>query len=247
MGGPASSDIWRAPSAPPDAFCAAARRRPERALRIGRISTPRSDVDVHPDCLAGLDRAAQLLTDCGHEVVDVPAELLPSFDDVRPAVHAILTTSIGLIVEQLVPADQRHLLMPYTRWLAESDAVSGLQLSLAQGTLARAAAQYAELLRSFDLVISPTTTAPPVPIADLRCDDGPESLEAMARWSAFTPAANIAGTPAVNLPVHVSDAGLPIGVQLSGPAFSDELLVSVAAQVEEHAQWHEVHPTVWND
>lgn len=246
MGGPSTSDLWRAPVAAPDAFRQAARRPPQRRLRIGRIAAPRWDVQVHPDCLAGLERACDLLAECGHDIEDVPTQALPSAEEVRPAVNAVLTCSIGLIVEAAVPADHRHLLMPYTRWLIERDAVTGVQLAHAQATLARAAAQYAGLLSSLDLVISPTTTAAPVPTSELRCDDGPASLAAMARWSAFTPLANIAGAPAVSLPVHRTDDAIPIGVQLVGRTCSDELLVGVAAQLEEQVRWHQVHPPIWD-
>lgn len=246
MGGPSSFDLWRAQVAAPDAFRQAARRPPKRRLRIGRIAAPRWDVQVHPDCLAGLQRACGLLVDCGHDVEDMPVEALPAAEEVRPAVNAVLSCSIGLIVDQAVPADQRHLLMPYTRWLTERDAVTGVQLALAQATLARAAIQYRQLLDSFDLIVSPTTTAPPLTIPALRCDDGPASLAAMARWSALTPLANIAGTPAVSLPIHLTDDGIPIGVQLAGPASCDELLISVAAQLEQRSSWHEVHPAIWD-
>jgi amidase len=58
--------------------------------------------------------------------------------------------------------------------------------------------------------------------------------------------ANISGTPAVSLPVHVTADGLPIGVQLSASAGSDELLVSLSAQLERAFGWQTRHPTVWN-
>src|SRR5690348_17702983 len=57
--------------------------------------------------------------------------------------------------------------------------------------------------------------------------------------------ANIAGTPAVSLPVHVSSDGLPIGIQLAGPALADELLISVAAQLESLVRWQDQHPDLW--
>lgn len=246
MGQASTSDLWRAPVPGPDTFRRAAGRRPERRLRVGRIAAPRWDVDVHPDCLAGLNHACDLLDGDGHEIEDVPLDALPAADEIRPAVNTVLTCSIGLIVDQVVPTDQRHLLMPYTLWLAERESVTGVQLTRAQATLARAAIQFNELLDSMDLIISPTTTAPPLRTTELRLDDAAESLIAMARWSAFTPLANIAGLPAVSLPVHTTDAGLPIGVQITGRSQADELLVSVSAQLEDHVRWQEFHPPIWD-
>lgn len=247
MGGPSSSDLWRGPARTEDAFRNAAKRPPRQRLRVGRMAAPRWDVEVHPDCLAALDHACALLAECGHHVEDLTLDAFPAADEVRPAVNAVLTCSIRLLVEMSVPTDQRHHLMPYTRWLMDREEVSGVQLALAQATLAGVAVTYSALLGTFDLVVSPTTTAPPLPISHLRLDDGPASLEAMSRWSAFTPMANIAGTPAVSVPVHMTDEHIPIGVQLAGPAHSDELLISVAAQLESLVRWQECHPAIWTE
>ena len=150
-----------------------------------------------------------------------------------------------MIVELAIPAEQRHLLMPYTRWLLETNTASATDYAMAQAALAGAAVRFRELLNGYDVVITPTTTAPPLPTAELRVDDGPGSLEAMARWSAFTPAANIAGNPGVSLPVHHTPLGVPIGVQLLAPPFHDELLMSVAAQLEQVFSWQDAHPAMW--
>jgi amidase len=244
MGGPADSDLWRAPAPAPDAFRLAAKAAPGR-LRVGRLVTPGRDLDVHPDCLAGLDVAAQALLDFGHEVVDVPASSMPSAEEIRQAVKVMLSASIGQVVALTIRDDQRDLLMPYTRWLLETNTASATDYATAQAVLAGAAVRFEELLSGYDLVITPTTTAPPLPTADLRVDDGPGSLEAMGRWSAFTPAANIAGTPGVSLPVHHTADGVPIGVQVLAPQLHDELLMSVAGQLEQAFRWQDWHPPMW--
>jgi amidase len=242
MGGPHPTDSWQLPVQGPDAFRAAARRTPG-ALRVGRLVE--SPYEVSPDCLAAVDKTAALLTELGHTVEDVPAGLLPTNEEVRPAVLAVLASSLGLIVESAVMPEQRELLMPYTRWLIEQP-VTGVELARAHGVLTGAAIRFTSMLAGYDVVLSPTTTAGPLPTSELRKDDGPESLAAMARWSAFTPPANISGTPAISLPVHLTGAGLPIGVQLSASAGGDELLISLAAQLEQAIGWPAVHPPAWH-
>jgi amidase len=245
MGGAAGSDLWRAPIQPPDAFRVAAATLPARRLRVGRLVTPGRELEVHPDCLAGLELAVRALEECGHEVVDVPPDGVPPAVEVRKAVKVVMSASLGQVVELLIPEEQRHLLMPYTRWLVETNTATATEYAGAQAVLAGAAVQFRELLDGFDLVVTPTTTAPPLPTADVRLDDGPDSFEAMGRWSAFTPAANIAGTPGVSLPVHHTAEGVPIGVQLLAPLFRDEDLMSVAAQLEPAFDWQDAHPPVW--
>lgn len=68
----------------------------------------------------------------------------------------------------------------------------------------------------------------------------------MLAWSAYTPFANIAGQPAVSLPLHWTEDGLPVGVQLIGARVGDDaLLLQLAAQVEAAAPFAHRHPPQW--
>ena len=244
MGGPSSSDLWHAPAAAADAFRVAAMTPPPTRLRVGRLLTPPTvEVDVHPECLTAVDATVAALEADGHDVVDVAA---PAYaPEVRDAIKVILGAGLGLTANLVLTPEQRDLLMPYTRWLIESNTASASEYAHAQAILAAAAARFSELVDGYDLLITPTTTAPPLPNAELRLDDAAESFAAMGRWSAFTPAANLAGLPAVSLPVHQTADGKPIGVQLIGRRFADELLVSVCAQVEARFDWTNRHPPTW--
>jgi amidase len=53
---------------------------------------------------------------------------------------------------------------------------------------------------------------------------------------------NILGWPGVNVPAGFTADGLPVGAQLLGPAGSEELLVSLAAQLEDDLRWYTQHP-----
>ena len=53
---------------------------------------------------------------------------------------------------------------------------------------------------------------------------------------------NVIGWPGVNVPAGLTDGGLPIGVQLLGPANTEELLISLAAELEAEERWHERRP-----
>lgn len=244
MGGASGSDLWHSPPTAPDAFRMAAQTPPPGKLRIGRmVSPPTVGVDVHPDCLAALDRAVAALEASGHEVVDVPE--IPPSPEVRDAVKVVLSAGLGLTANLVVAPEQRELLMPYTQWLIANNTHTASELTQAQGVLAVAGTLFAELVRGYDLLLTPTTTAPPLPTAELRLDDAAESFAAMGRWSAFTPGANIAGLPAVSLPVHETADGTPLGVQLIGQRYADDLLMSLSAQLEQHFAWQDRHPPFW--
>lgn len=53
---------------------------------------------------------------------------------------------------------------------------------------------------------------------------------------------NVLGWPGVNVPAGFVDDGLPVGAQLLGPANSEPLLLSLAAQLEADQRWHELWP-----
>jgi amidase len=245
MGGPSGTDLWHAPAQAPAAFRVAASTPPAAGLRVGRIiSPPTVAVDVHPDCLAAVDRVVAALEASGHEVVDVPE--IPPTTEVRDAVKVVLSAGLGLTANLVITPEQRDLLMPYTRWLIETNTHTASDLAQAQAVLAAAGNLFAALVDGYDLLLTPTTTAPPLPTAELRLDDAAESFAAMGRWSAFTPGANIAGLPAVSLPVHQTADGVPIGAQLIAPRFRDELLMSVSAALEERFAWQDRHPPTWS-
>jgi amidase len=61
-------------------------------------------------------------------------------------------------------------------------------------------------------------------------------------FTPFTAVANLTGQPAMSLPLHWSDDGLPIGVQAIGPPAEDALLLQLAAQIEAARPWADRRP-----
>ena len=84
-----------------------------------------------------------------------------------------------------------------------------------------------EAFRDVDVILSPTTPTPAWTLGEKR-----QNPLAMYLSDIFTVPANLAGLPAISLPVGLSSAGLPLAVQLWGDLRSDASLLSAAAQVE---------------
>ena len=63
------------------------------------------------------------------------------------------------------------------------------------------------------------------------------TLSLMLPCAAYTGPWNACGFPAMNLPVGTTQSGLPVGVQLIGPALSEATLLAVAASIEGAADW----------
>jgi amidase len=242
MAGPAVGDPFWAPPLPEgQTFLDACSHEPGR-LRIGRFSSPViAAVDVHPECLGAYEDASRLLERLGHDVqeidVPLPAEAVPTFE----TCWAVLSTLTP------VPEGNEHLLRPLTRWLRErGEAVSGPEFGLAVGELRRVAAEALRRLAPYDAVLTPTLAQPPLRIGEIRDDADP--ARDFANQKAFTPftsAWNVTGMPAASLPMHATPEGLPVGVMLAAGPAQEQLLLSLCAQVEAAAPWHERHPPCW--
>jgi len=245
MAGPRVGDPAWAPPVGPGAFLAACDADPGR-LRVARFAVPviAADSDVDPACLQAYEAASRLLEDLGHDVVDVPVPLPPEAVPVFETCWSVATALSP------VPADREHLLRPLTRWLAERGrAVSGPAYGQAIGELRRLAAGALAALAPYDAVLTPTLATPPPPVGAIRDDADPAAdFGAQKRFTPWTSAWNVTGMPAISLPLHETTVGgttLPVGVMLAGRPAQEELLLSLAAQVERAAPWHHRRPPGW--
>ncbi len=96
----------------------------------------------------------------------------------------------------------------------------------------------------FDLLVTPTLASPPLEIDELyRATSDPLAPRIHAgSWVTFTAAFNTTGQPAISLPLHWNDAGLPIGVQLVAAYGREEILIQIASQLEAAHPWAGRHP-----
>jgi amidase len=94
-------------------------------------------------------------------------------------------------------------------------------------------------------VLTSTLGEPPVHLDVFSTPDEP--LLGFARAATFvpyTPLANMAGSPAISLPLWWNDDGLPIGTQLMAAYGREDLLLRVASQLETAQPWTDRQPHV---
>jgi amidase len=240
ISGPRPGDMYHA--LPQEGtFLAAADRAPGR-LRIGRsMASPVPGAEVHPDCVAAYEAATELLTELGHEVedLDLPfdANLVPHFETLWAAM-ATLTP---------VAPDREERLRPLTRFLRErGNTITAPQLFTAQGALQLAVRLAMPAAEAYDVILHPTLAQPPVPVGYFEEVDPAENFERQKRFTPFTSLYNITGQPAVNVPLHWTDAGLPVGVMLVGRMSDEATLISLSAQLEEARPWAGRRPPIWD-
>jgi amidase len=224
------------------------------SLRIGVLTTPPDGgIVVHPDCLAAVDVAAALLTSAGHELDDSHPEITP---ELNAALTGHFFTAYGAWTLHEVQGVEVMLGRPMTG----SD-VEPATWAAAEGGRIVTAAQYLDAITFFhgftrqlaawwaqghDLLLTPTLAEPPPPLGEFAATaDNP--LNGMFRAANLVPFVvpfNITGQPAISLPLHHTDSGLPVGVQLVAATGREDLLIRVAAQLEAAAPWADRTPPV---
>src|SRR3984957_5513114 len=238
MSGNQVGDLYTQPPLPDgETFLGYARREPGK-LRIGRTLVPPVEgAEAHPDCVAAYERASALLAELGHEVEDVT---LP----IGPDVVAFFET-LWYARAPLAPTDpaREDRLLPSTRYMRERGlAVNAGELIFAQAYLQIVLRPALAAMSAYDAVLTPTLAAPPAPVGYFTEVDPAENFERQKRFTPFTAAYNLSGQPAVNVPLHWTEAGLPIGVMLAGRIGDEATLISLSAQLEQAHPWQDRRP-----
>ena len=217
--------------------------RDPRSLRIALMTRPLSGAPVDPQCVAAAQAAAKLCEGLGHHI----EEAAPVIDAaaVGNAAFQVMSSSIAADIEDRAAATGQAIgpatLEPITlAAVAFGRSVGGMDVARANATFQTAALAMSRFLDQFDVILSPTLTAPPLALGTINLDPGVDFREWGARvgpYAAFTQLANVTGQPSMSVPLAMSDDGLPIGVMFSGRYGEEALLYALAGQLERAAPW----------
>ena len=98
---------------------------------------------------------------------------------------------------------------------------------------------FTSAFETVDMIASPVAPTPAFKIGELVNDP-----LAMYLTDIYTISANLTGLPAISIPAGFSSTGLPIGLQLIGPALQEEQLLQAARMFERETDWHKMQPVV---
>jgi Asp-tRNA(Asn)/Glu-tRNA(Gln) amidotransferase A subunit family amidase len=226
---------------PPRAAFADAVEREPGQLRIAFNWRTRAGVEPDPVCIEAVRDAARLCEDLGHIV----EEAAPDLDDER------LARSFGLVVvvSAAVAASRRAKALGLTaldqhfepvtaEYVEIAKRVSAERYAVANDRFMAAALTVSEFQETYDVILTPTMGRPPVEIGAACLMQTAEAYAAATLpFSCFTALQNQTGQPAMTVPLFWSGDSLPIGVQFAGRLGEEELLFSLAAQLERARPW----------
>jgi amidase len=244
MAGSHAGDLYPARARTP--MLEATRHEPT-SLRIAAWSETGLGNTVDPEVVASLDLTTATLGALGHRVDHIAEPTMGRLATATDALFDLLAAGADAIV-MTVPENRRDQLQPYTQFLAEhARARTSTQLVQALTLLGIAAQTALTTLQDYDVFVSPTTAASAVTIGTFNCEDITEGVRRMTQWTAFTFLASITGQPSMSLPLGVTAAGLPVGIQFTGRLGEDGTLFSLAAQLEMAMPWRQRHPPIWTE
>ncbi|OBZ95634.1 6-aminohexanoate hydrolase [Pararhizobium polonicum] len=234
-------DPWASP--PVEGSFLDAVSRPPRALRIGM------EVTGNADCRAAVEAAARLCESLGHHV-ELAA---PQYD--REAIKNVWFTISAVSVSRGVRglAAARGIESPLAmlepvnaEWVRKGDEISGTDYLGAVSALHQSSRAMGRYFSDYDIYLSPTT-AEVAPKLGWLSGEGMSVDAFFERFWAHAPLTavfNASGCPAMSVPLHWTETGLPVGVQFGAAYGAEALLFSLAGQLEMASPWARRRPQI---
>ena len=182
---------------------------PQAARLVGRLR------------LDNVDKDAEDLVDKALNAADfaVREVRLPGWDTTNEAFQAIILGELWRVHGELL--DTEGVSDTVNEQLRKGRDVSDEQLADATAAARRWRLEVESVLAEVDVVAMPTLAAPPPLLTNLNF-----------KITRLTRSINLAGLPAIAMPVHSPGRAVPVSLQLFGPAYGDELLCATAQVIE---------------
>ncbi|MGO4886128.1 amidase family protein [Anaerobacillus sp. MEB173] len=238
----------------------------ERTVRIAFSLTSPIGTEVDPECKEAVLKTVNYLETMGHHVeeVDAPVDGKKIANSYLTMYFGeVAATLSGL--EEVLGRKVSYKDVEPTSWLLGllGKATTAEEFVLSLRAWDEAAYAMETFHETYTYYITPTTAFPPAKIADHdpkpmekllmnvsnRLGSGvllkrlgivEQLAEDSLKRVPFTQLANLTGQPAMSLPLHMTADGLPVGVQFMAAQGREDLLFTIAAQMEKTELWQEL-------
>ncbi|MEZ5190602.1 MAG: amidase [Schumannella sp.] len=198
------------------------------------------ELELSAEARAALDVALREFDALGHGVEELD---LPPEEGYAPAFRTVWQAGASGIP---VADDELDRLEPLTAWLVRRGReVSARELADAESWLTGFERRIITAFNPFDAVLTPALALTPRPVGWYDAEDGERNFAQQVQFTPFTSMVNVAGLPAISLPVATTEDGLPMGVQLIGRPGREDVLLAIGAQLERRLGWQLRHPPAW--
>ena len=229
-----------------------AARDPER-LRIGYAMESPSGMPLDADCVAAVEAAAALCESLGHDVEQTTFDY--DFAGMAEIERRFVTILHAMVYDFArrefgrEPAEDEFSTF-VRRSAAEAGAMSGLQHASDIAAYRRLSADMLAISQPYDVVLTPNRVISTPKVGRQNVATTPYEeywRQIMLEDIPFTVVANWTGQPAISVPVHWNEAGVPIGIQFMGRIGDEATLLRLAGQIERERPWFDRRPQICCD
>lgn len=221
-----SRDITSADAAVADYV--SAMKEDAKSLRVG-VPRPYFFEDLDPEVASATEHALRGIETLVAQVKEVQLEV-PTDRTLQAA------ESYAYHAENV--ARKSELYLPETlRRIRSGEKVTASEYIERRRELEEARRQIGRVFAEVDLLVTPTTPIPAPSIAELKGNPDalrPAELKLLRNTRPF----NVWGLPAISIPCGFTQGGLPIGLQIAGPQWREDLVLRLAHAYEQATTWH---------
>ena len=238
QGHEAGSAYWVPPLARP--YVEELQREPGK-LRVAVVRQSLTGAPLEPAIAATLEQTIKQLQALGHELDELTLNVDPR--QLFGAHGMVIGTALRSLIEERQQvlgreATAQDLEQITLVNLQRSKGSSGVDLYRARQSFESIGATMEQHFERYDVILSPVTGSLTPKLGLLSLDQPWDSYAHHAMGSAgFTVLANVSGQPAISLPLGQSDSGLPVGMMFTARLGGEDVLLRLAAQLEQAHPW----------
>jgi aspartyl-tRNA(Asn)/glutamyl-tRNA(Gln) amidotransferase subunit A len=214
--------------------------KPLKEIRVGYAPVDFGD-GADPAARAAFVQALAVLKDLGLQLVEIKLPDLPY----GPVISTIIGSEASEIFEPLIKSGK-------VDQLADQKQIAGLKAGLeipardylkAMRIRRIMKQEIAKVFTDVDLILGNSRRPATRVTESLDALRAPTMAPNAQGMRALVPAGNLAGLPAIGLPCGFAER-LPVALQIVGPPFSENVLISVGKAFQERTDWHKQHPQI---
>ena len=211
-------------------------------LKIGYLED--SSISVDKDVQEVMNSTIDLCQKLGHSVENTKINF--SSEEISLAIITIISSNVSYAVKSQSDQTGREVSNKFFENVTLQMAENGANFSAIDYVNAikinhRLGQELEKMFDQYDVLLSPVLASPPVKIGtiDMNTNDMKTYVERLTKYSPFTGVFNQSGQPSMSVPLFRTKDNLPVGSMFSAAFGNENLLFSLAGQLEQSQPWAE--------
>ena len=211
-------------------------------LKIGYFLP--DEIKIDKEVETAMDFTMKLCEDLGHNVENLKIDF--SSTEIGFAIQTIVSANVAYVMNSQSIETNREVSDNFFENVSLKMAENGNNFKASEYVAAlkinhKIGQTLEKIFLDYDVILSPVLAKPPVELGyiNMNTDDMSSYIERLTTYSPFTGIFNQSGQPSMSVPLFNSQNNLPIGSMFSAAFGNEELLFSLASQLEKASPWEQ--------